>query len=78
MCADVENANYITASVGIIEANFFKINCWLLALKVFPKDGTGKNDGVEISSSSRSEKYTPKCSQELRSSEVQNGYSQKQ
>lgn len=49
MCADVENANCITASNGIIAANVFKINCWFLALKVYPKDETGKNNDVEIS-----------------------------
>lgn len=79
MCADVENANCITASINIIAANFFKINCWFLALKVYPKDETEKNNDVKISSSSRSEKCTPKCSlKEHRSLEVQNVYSQKQ
>lgn len=79
MCADVENANCITASIGIIAANFCKINCWFWALKVYPKDETGMNNDVEISSSSRSEKCTPKCSpSEHRSLEVQNVHSQKQ
>lgn len=78
MCADVENANCITANIGIIAAKFFKINCWFLSLKVYPKDETGKNDDVETSSSSRSEKCTPECSpNEHRSLEVQNVYSQK-
>lgn len=44
MFADVENAYCITANIGIIAANFFKINCWVLALKLYPKDETGKND----------------------------------
>lgn len=77
MCADV-NAS-LHHYIGIVAVNFFKINCWFLALKVYPKDETGKNDDVEISSASRSEKCTPKCSpNEHRSLEVQNVYSQKQ